>query len=294
MSTPTTVLELLPTMAELNRHIEETLAKLEQIDEYIKYAIEIKHQGRRGYLEFSKSMQGCMEDCAFNLHLQIMSSPTNKHTDPVDPKGPRDLPNSPRASTPLSAVPILGIFTSPPNRGMDQSPRSQSIRPLQSELKGVESARELEERKPDDLNVEDWKRELKGWMSDMQKVYGRVLADLAVPFNLPWYLNFPRPVSHIIKGPQPDEKRPTFRGVEIFAFDERKDIEEVDRWIEAARELELKGKDVKEWKEMLQKLLVEMGAVPATIIEVGAMLAELHAENIYDDEPTPQKFEIER
>lgn len=109
---------------------------------------------------------------------------------PVTPKGPRELPRTPRTPSPISPVQITGFFTSSPNCGMDQGPRPQSIKPMQADLKHyhdhflkcmgmlenwIESARELEYREPNNVDVEKWKGELKRWMSDMKGVRGRVV-----------------------------------------------------------------------------------------------------------------------
>ncbi|TEY37402.1 hypothetical protein BOTCAL_0521g00070 [Botryotinia calthae] len=89
--------------------------------------------------------------------------------------------------------------------------------------------------------------------------------------------------SHAVQGIHSEAKRPTNRLLEIRAYETRDNIEEVDRWIDAARELERKGKDVAEWNATLGELLGKFEAVHVLIIELKATLDELHEANIYDE-----------
>lgn len=106
------------------------------------------------------------------------------------------------------------------------------------------------------------------------------------PFIPPRVLACFNSPSHAVQGIHSEAERPTNRLLEISAYESRNNIEEVDRWIEATRELERKGKDVAEWKATLGELLGKFEAVHGLIIELKATLDALHEANIYDEPRT--------
>ena len=81
------------------------------------------------------------------------------------------------------------------------------------------------------------------------------------PFISPRVLACFNSASHAAQGTHSEAKCPTNWLLEICAYEARNNIEEVDRWIEATRELERKGKDLTEWKATLGELLGKFEAV---------------------------------